>query len=260
MKTIVEEQSSKARWLFIGMVICYFFYAAIYIWSNIKLGTPGQEIMMTVASLIELVFSVYLVKSLKLYKKQFQFDLTTWLEVIVFFGLLLWDLSNNDAFANWASLAHVSSKIRGASILFALGTAINEEVMVRNLLFKGFMITFKNSRHKIVWAALVSSVIFALLHMVNAILGQPLVPTLQETVGAFAIGLEFCALYLISNNLLVPIVVHFLYDLSPISGNGLAQGENSWTAILGEALLVFIVSLFIIILLQRKQWQAVQKD
>ena len=65
------------------------------------------------------------------------------------------------------------------------------------------------------YAILIASVLFGLGHIFGA-LGQPIVTVIAKTVWATALGVYFGAVYVVSKNLWVPIILHFIINLCGI--------------------------------------------
>lgn len=62
------------------------------------------------------------------------------------------------------------------------------------------------------YAILISSVLFGLGHIFGA-LGQPIVTIIAKTVWATALGIYFGAVYAVSKNLWVSIILHLIINL-----------------------------------------------
>ena len=104
----------------------------------------------------------------------------------------------------------------GAMILWlALGTAMvgfSEETAYRGLAVVGFRGGYSEVK---VW--LFSSILFGLLHGVNVILGQGAGPTVRQVIFAFVIGSVFYAIRRITGTLIIPMVIHALWDFGSFS-------------------------------------------
>ena len=104
----------------------------------------------------------------------------------------------------------------GAMILWlALGTAMvgfSEETAYRGLALTAF-----RGRYSEVKVWLSTSILFGLLHGVNVILGQGAVPTVRQVIFAFVIGSVFYAIRRITGTLIVPMVIHALWDFGSFS-------------------------------------------
>ena len=81
--------------------------------------------------------------------------------------------------------------------LMAFGAGVSEE-----LLFRGVFQTWLSSFSPVVVAIILSNIVFGLLHM----------RTILYAVIAGIVGAYLGVIYLVTDNLLTPIIVHMLYD------------------------------------------------
>jgi membrane protease YdiL (CAAX protease family) len=140
----------------------------------------------------------------------------------------------------------------GAMVLWlALGVAMvgfSEEITYRGLALVGFRGRYGEVR---VW--LFTSILFGLLHSVNVILGQGAVLTIRQVWMAFVIGSVFYAIRRISGTIIVPMVLHALWDFgtfTKIAGKatGVADKVDLTTAGMGLVQnLVLLVALILVI-------------
>lgn len=96
-------------------------------------------------------------------------------------------------------------------ILSSAATAAFEESLFRGLLFPLIREKTKRTLRGELAALVLSSAIFALLHLVNLITA-PLPATLLQVTYTFGIGLFAGLLYLLSGGLLLPILFHAIYN------------------------------------------------
>ncbi|WP_165822655.1 CPBP family intramembrane glutamic endopeptidase [Paenibacillus montanisoli] len=88
----------------------------------------------------------------------------------------------------------------------AIGVAINEEVLFRGILLRGFMKWGS-------WVAiLVPSALFAFAHSTNAFIGGDATFALYQTIWTFASGVTLSAMRLRNNSLYPVIVFHIILD------------------------------------------------
>ncbi|GAF41751.1 metal-dependent membrane protease [Agrilactobacillus composti DSM 18527 = JCM 14202] len=103
----------------------------------------------------------------------------------------------------------------------ALSTAIFEESICRGLFLSAFLglETYLEVRrkhnHKMLKAALFSALLFGILHIVN-LFGGNAQSVFQQIFYTFAAGVFLAALRIATNNLLWPILLHFLIDWAPL--------------------------------------------
>jgi len=95
--------------------------------------------------------------------------------------------------------------------LVALGVLVgfNEELMTRGLVLTAF-----RSRLREGWAWFLSSVLFGVMHLVNAALGAPLGGTLAQVGLAFASGTAFYIVRRVTGSLIWAMLLHGVWDVS----------------------------------------------
>ena len=103
-------------------------------------------------------------------------------------------------------------KVLIEGIIYYIGVSIVEELYVRGLLLNLIeKICYKKKNNTIV-AIILSSVIFGLGHIFG-VLGQPILIIITKVVWTIAMGLYFGAIYKKTNNLWLPIILHFIIDV-----------------------------------------------
>ena len=106
-------------------------------------------------------------------------------------------------------------KVLIEGIIYYIGVAIVEELYVRGLLLNLIeKICYKKKNNTIV-AIILSSVIFGLGHIFG-VLGQPILIIITKVIWTIALGLYFGAIYKKTNNLWLPIILHFIIDVSAL--------------------------------------------
>lgn len=125
-----------------------------------------------------------------------------------------------------------SLKILLMTILYALisGLVIGvfEELLFRGVIFELLTKIFKKNAP--IKAIIGSSLIFGLTHAINY-LDSPFWDTTNQIVYAIGIGMLFATIYYVTGNLLVPILLHSLIDMTDIifsmNTNLLDKASNS---------------------------------
>lgn len=100
-------------------------------------------------------------------------------------------------------------------IVYYIGVGIMEELYLRGLLQNIIEKWFGERKNATLYAILIASVLFGLGHVFSA-LGQPVVTVIAKTVWATALGVYFGAVYVMSKNLWVPIILHLIINLCGI--------------------------------------------
>ena len=100
-------------------------------------------------------------------------------------------------------------------VVYYIGVGIMEELYLRGLLQNIIEQWFRGRKNATLYAIFIASVLFGLGHIFGA-LGQPIVTVIAKTVWATALGVYFGAVYVMSKNLWVPIILHLIINLSGI--------------------------------------------
>lgn len=130
----------------------------------------------------------------------------------IFLSILLLFLSAR--LGNLSSVLKLSIiKILSATIL-ALMAGVIEELLFRGLFFNMFVVIFEKNKYFLIWASLLSSVLFGLIHLVN-LTHQPLKSTVGQIMFAITLGLILSYCRMITNNVILGIIIHTYIDFQP---------------------------------------------
>lgn len=103
-------------------------------------------------------------------------------------------------------------KVLVEGIIYYIGVAIIEELYVRALLLNIIEEICAKRAHKTTIAIVCSSFIFGLGHIFGT-LGQPALVIVTKVIWTGAMGLYFGAIYKKTNNLWLPIILHFVINV-----------------------------------------------
>lgn len=106
--------------------------------------------------------------------------------------------------------------------VLALGVLLvgfSEELLTRGLMLVGFR---GSVSERGAWLA--TSALFGLLHGINVLFGQSLGSTIQQVILAFCIGSALYVSRMVTGTLLVPMVLHAIWDFGTIGTEG-TDGE-----------------------------------
>ena len=106
-----------------------------------------------------------------------------------------------------------------------LFVGFNEELVYRGLAVVGLR---GGVNEVYVW--LFSSLMFALLHAWNVLLGQSVTDTIQQLIFTFLLGSVFYAIRRVTGGLLIPILFDGLWDWAIFTGSGRVLADASDTA------------------------------
>ncbi|WP_104089932.1 CPBP family intramembrane glutamic endopeptidase [Arthrobacter sp. GMC3] len=161
-----------------------------------------------------------------------------WIAVVV---VLLFNL------LRFASLDYAKAGFTVVALWIVIGLMIGfaEEVLTRGLVVN----IMRKAGHREIVVALVSAGIFALLHSVNLLSGQALLPTLIQLGYTFAFGILMYLALRVTGNLIWPVLLHastdpsvFLLTAYP-SGDALSSIANlgNFVVIAAGLVLVFFI-------------------
>lgn len=103
-------------------------------------------------------------------------------------------------------------KVLIEGIVYYFGVAIVEELYVRGLLLNFIEKLFITRKNKTAIAIISSSVIFGVGHIFG-VLGQPILVIVAKVIWTIAMGLYFGVIYKKTENLWLPIILHFIIDI-----------------------------------------------
>ncbi len=103
-------------------------------------------------------------------------------------------------------------KVLVEGIIYYFGVAFVEELYVRGLLLNLVEKLLTKNKNKTLMAVIMSSVIFGLGHIFGA-LGQPLLVIIAKVIWTISMGIYFGAIYKKTDNLWLPIILHFIIDI-----------------------------------------------
>lgn len=98
------------------------------------------------------------------------------------------------------------------SILVALVAGTTEETIFRGIP-ASYAMRHLNDRKKLPLVIVITSLLFSLVHATNIFSGASVSATLLQLLTSFGIGTTLCALYFRSGNIILPMLLHFLYDV-----------------------------------------------
>jgi membrane protease YdiL (CAAX protease family) len=112
--------------------------------------------------------------------------------------------------------------LSGFVTLFILTAAFMEQVAFRGLILHGFVRAWGSTNRGLIKSALISSLFFSGLHILDLASGRPLPNVLLQSVETFFLGVFFAALVLSGRSIYPAAFFHALFNLSAyLSGKGL---------------------------------------
>ena len=131
--------------------------------------------------------------------------------------------------------------------LKCIAIALLEEIFFRALLLPLFMQRFANNRYRALISVLCSSVLFALLHLLNLFFGAGVGETMLQVGYTFLLGCMLAVMMLRTKNIWLCVIVHALFDFGGTIvidlGSGPFQEISFWvlTAVAGAVCAVHII-------------------
>lgn len=96
--------------------------------------------------------------------------------------------------------------------VYYIGVGIFEEIYLRGLLQNIIEKWFEKRKNGTIYAIFIASVLFGLGHIFGAI-GQPIITVICKTIWATALGVYLGSVYVLTRNLWIPIILHFIINL-----------------------------------------------
>ena len=164
-------------------------------------------------------------------------------------ALALVALGNTD----WQNLADQGTTYTVTLSVAMLVVGFNEETMFRGVLLRGFR---QHGSEVYAWAW--STALFGLVHGLNVFAGSPVNVVIPQILNAFMLGTLFYLTKRVSGSLVIPILVHALWDLSLFSHGGgtdadiAAGGQTGIATIASLAPMVGLVG-FVVVMIVHKQ-------
>jgi membrane protease YdiL (CAAX protease family) len=98
------------------------------------------------------------------------------------------------------------------SIIGALIVGFFEELVFRGGIFLFLTSAFEKNKRMILVAAIISSIFFGSIHLVNLLTGETFYYVMYQLIYATAIGFTFCMIYVKKQSLWWPIAMHAFVD------------------------------------------------
>lgn len=97
--------------------------------------------------------------------------------------------------------------------IVTLAIGIYEELLCRGLLFNSFKIYFGDTQKGVYLSAILSSLLFGIMHLTNLIWSPSLIiSTICQVIYATFVGFLFCVIYYRSKNLISCMLLHGIFD------------------------------------------------
>jgi membrane protease YdiL (CAAX protease family) len=223
--------------LVLGTVFIAGAIATILHWPAISIAIVGDSVLALVA--------VFLLSRLRWWR-EVGFRLPAPSRALWFFLVPCLAVVANAVFARLVNPAF-DNVLTSLLLYFAVAMLVG---LVEETYFRGLMLRALLVRGP--WqAAIISSVLFSLAHLLNIGVGQNLAATLVQIVDAFAIGFLFAALALRTHTILPLIVIHGLtnfFGFLALNGTVVTQGLNVLAVVVTAAEVLIYLTVGVIVL------------
>lgn len=223
----------------------------------LELGNTYKMLFFTLLKIITIIFPVYLTFALgkkKLLRVKIKEFFKSSVLLLPFYLVCL----NNIPFVS-VMTKNSSFIINGSFAIYfflCLSVAIFEELVFRGLVVD--CLDYTSIKNNDFLKIIISSIIFSLCHIVNAF-SLNLGVMLMQIGYTFLIGAMCCFSYFISRSLLLPVILHFIFDLGGlmteygiVSGNIWDKASILVTAILAVITVIYALCVFKFIYLKGK--------
>jgi uncharacterized protein len=146
------------------------------------------------------------------------------------------------AVADWSRIGAAGGALVAALVVSVLAVAASEE-----LAFRGFLLRAMRDRYPELAAALITTFVFGIAHMLNGGFGN-----LAQGLLTFMSGFVFYATRRVSGGLLVPVALHTWWDFCILSAD-LGAGVSATSSLFTGA--VILLALFLLALAGYRLWQ-----
>ncbi|MFC4652137.1 CPBP family intramembrane glutamic endopeptidase [Lactococcus nasutitermitis] len=182
------------------------------------------------------LLALFIFLNIKFFKQKILFERYSWLKTVGILWLAWLYLAIT---INAVIVKHSSFPLILLNLLafFIVGAA--EEFIFRGLIFGSLVSRGKS----LPFAVAVSSILFGLTHLVN-LTHQSLNNTLLQVIYVVALGVLLATIYMKSNNLLLPIILHTAIDFTAVS---LTSSVNSTHATVGSVIGLYVVVAIIVV-------------
>ena len=153
-------------------------------------------------------------------------------------------------------------------IILGLAPGISEEVVFRGFIISNLMRIRKNKNLSIYWIVCLSAIPFGLVHLVNIAVGANVSYTIVQTFFAICLGFLFAGVYLRTGNLIVPIIIHSLIDMSGLCSSEFLSsdvtGLVSQAPVAYDFIFLFVMSIIMLGLglyyVRKEKWADIDKE
>lgn len=123
---------------------------------------------------------------------------------------------------------HISLQITYLSLCTAIFAGVLEETLFRGVLISVLMRRYKDGN--ILVPLFISSAVFGLVHIANIFSGAGVAVTILQLIVSLGVGLALGAIYLLTGNILITMLIHAAHDVIALSIPGNTTESGVMTA------------------------------
>jgi membrane protease YdiL (CAAX protease family) len=143
--------------------------------------------------------------------------------------------------------------LTGLITLFIVTAAFMEAVVFRGLILHAFVRVWGNTNRGLIRSALVSSLLFSSIHILDLLSGRPLPNVLLQSVQAFLLGAFLAALVLSGKSMYPAVIFHGLLNLAGyLSSNGLEPAPSAFVLLSLLILPLAVFGMYLILTISRR--------
>lgn len=154
-------------------------------------------------------------------------------------------------------------------VIGGIRAGVCEEIVLRGL-FSSNMMRLNHKSEAITKNAVISSIVFGLIHLINLTRGAGIISTCGQIISATGIGLLLCAIFIRTGSVVPGIILHAAIDsFSYITGNLLFGPSNDYSlltddgspvsSIIRSTLIFIVCTTFALIYLRKKKHDSIIK-
>lgn len=99
-------------------------------------------------------------------------------------------------------------------IFYVISIGLFEEILFRGIIENELLENLTSENKQIIWAIVLSGIIFGSVHITNIFMGQDLLTTIMQFIQSTSIGILFATVYYLTKNIWALIFLHSFYDFS----------------------------------------------
>lgn len=253
MKEKICEFVFRNKKNFILIMYLYAFLCAFFPYSKIaNLFIEGDlvvDISFIISRLILTVlpFIIYKFCTVDLIKDNKKYN------ILLILPILIVCLNNFPLISVFLDKLSVSSEVKLwiIHIFKCFSASLMEEFVFRAVIFTLLYDLLLENKNRVLLSIIISSALFGLLHIVNLFAGEHIFYVVIQVGYSFLTGVLFSLSFLITKKMIIPILLHFIYNFGGLlQENGIISGQI-WCVyqVIETAIISVIIGVFVLYLI-----------